>query len=1280
MIRPGHPPPVTTSSERTRDQERPSARDGQQDGQPGVGDDPERHEGLAERAVQETFRRSLDEGRRRLSRRTWPLLATGVLGGIDVGTGVLALLLVEHTTHSVLLAGLAFSIGFVAVTLARSELFTEDFLVPVTTVVARQARTRMLLRLWVGTLVANLVGGWVFTYVMMKGFPEFADTAITAGGHYVDLGLGMRAFSLAVLGGAVITLMTWMQHSTESVAVKLVPAVTAGFLLAAAQLNHAVVNSLLMFAALQTGRAPFGYLDWAGTAGLAAVGNLVGRAAAGDVAAAVPGARRTAGRAGQACPGRAGAGPAAGRRCLTPGLMRAGRGRSPGMRALALTPGTADSLRLADLPEPPDSDGPVLVDALAVGLCGTDMEILAGEYGQAPPGEDLLVLGHENLGRVRHAPDGCGLAEGDLVVGIVRRPDPVPCPACAVGQWDMCRNGQYVEHGIKGLHGFAREHWRGEPDAMVRLDPALGDLGVLLEPATILAKAWEQVERIGRRAWFDPQVAVVTGAGPVGLLAALLGVQRGLQVHVFDLVTAGPKPKLVRDLGATYHSGSLPDSGVRADVLVECTGVPSVVLDVMHCGAPDSVACLTGVSSTGSTRPVDVGALNREAVLGNDVVFGSVNANRGHYEAAAAALARADRDWLGRLVTRRVPMASYREAFTPYRRRREGRGGAAVSRIEDYALLGDLQSAALVARTGSVDWLCLPAFDSAACFAALLGDEQAGRWLLAPEAGGECTARRYLPGTMVLETTWRTADGEVRVLDLMPPRGQAPDVVRIVEGVSGSVAMRSDLRLRFDYGARMPWVRHSEHGLSAVAGPDAVTLHCGVDVHGEAGSSVSAFRVTAGQRVPFVLTWHPSHQSRPRPVDAEQALAQTVSFWQDWSGRSTVHGPYREAVQRSLLTLKALTYAPTGGIVAAATTSLPEQLGGPRNWDYRYCWLRDASGTLQSLLAAGYVAEAKAWRDWLLRAAAGDPADLQIMYGLDGRARLPEAELDWLPGYEGSRPVRTGNAASEQLQLDVWGEVLDALSLTRRASLHAAHDAWDLQVALMEHLEGAWQQPDNGLWEVRGPRRHFTHSKVMAWVAADRMAGAVRHSGLPGPGDRWAALRDEIHADVLAHGYDADRQTFTQSYGGTALDASLLLVGRVGFLPPDDPRVAGTVAAVQRELTRDGFVLRYRTGATDDGLPGGEGVFLACSFWLVDALFGLGRRDEARTLFERLLDLRNDVGLLSEEWDPVAGRQLGNTPQAFSHFPLVTSALALSGGRSRRSDEAPDEAGRWEGG
>ena len=585
-----------------------------------------------------------------------------------------------------------------------------------------------------------------------------------------------------------------------------------------------------------------------------------------------------------------------------------------------------------------------------------------------------------------------------------------------------------------------------------------------------------------------------------------------------------------------------------------------------------------------------------------------------------------------------------------------------AGRIEDYAVIGDLQTAALVGRDGSIDWLCLPRFDSPACFAALLDTPEAGRWQLAPEAGGTCTRRRYRDDSLVLETTWETPEGTVNVVDLMPPRGRAADVVRVVEGVSGRVPMRSELRLRFDYGSIVPWVEHGDGGLAAIAGPDAAWLSTPVAPHAEAGASRAEFAVSAGERFPFVLTYAPSHEPAPDAVDGLLAVEATERFWAEWIGDCTYAGQWQEPVRRSLVTLKGLTYAPTGGIVAAATTSLPEEVGGSRNWDYRYCWLRDATFTLQALLGSGFVAEARAWREWLLRAVAGAPADLQIMYSLDGARRLPEYELPWLAGYEGSAPVRIGNGAAGQFQLDVWGEVLDGLHLGRESGLAISSDSWELQRALMDFLEGNWDEPDNGLWEVRGPRRHFVHSKVMAWAGTDRMVRAVERHCLDGPVERWRRLREEIAREVCQRGYDAGRGTFTQYYGGHELDASLLLLPRVGFLGWRDERIVGTVAAIQQELCEDGFVLRYRTQEGVDGLPGTEGAFLACSFWLVDALLGLGREDEARGLFARLLALRNDVGLLAEEWDPTAGRQVGNFPQAFSHEPLITSAQQLSAG------------------
>ncbi|MFF6955854.1 glycoside hydrolase family 15 protein [Streptomyces sp. NPDC008317] len=586
-------------------------------------------------------------------------------------------------------------------------------------------------------------------------------------------------------------------------------------------------------------------------------------------------------------------------------------------------------------------------------------------------------------------------------------------------------------------------------------------------------------------------------------------------------------------------------------------------------------------------------------------------------------------------------------------------------RIEDYALIGDLQTAALVGRDGSIDWLCLPRFDSAACFAALLGDEGNGRWLLAPTGARTCSHRSYRGDTLVLDTFWETPTGTVKVTDFMPQRDRAPDVIRIVEGVSGQVDMRAELTLRFDYGAVVPWMRRADGHRVAVAGPDSVWLRSDppVRAYGKDMRTYSDFTVAEGDRVAFILTWHPSHEKRPRRFDPYEALDHSLADWDEWSARCRYQGPWRSAVVRSLITLKALTYAPTGGIAAAATTSLPEEIGGVRNWDYRYCWLRDAALTLNALVEGGYLQEAGAWRDWLLRAVAGNPADLQIMYGIGGERRLTEYEVPWLRGYEGSAPVRIGNAAAGQLQLDVYGEVLDSLFLARAAGMRDEPHAWNLQRALMDFLESAWHQPDEGIWEVRGPRRHFVHSKVMAWVAADRAVRTVEAlPRLKGDVALWRSMRAQVHAEVCEKGYDARRNTFTQSYGSEELDAATLLIPQVGFLPPTDRRVIGTVEAVRRELDLGGFVRRYTPDAVGvDGLPGSEGAFLACSFWLADALYAIGRQDEATELFERLLTLRNDVGLLAEEWDPVAGRLLGNFPQAFSHVGLVNTALALSG-------------------
>jgi GH15 family glucan-1,4-alpha-glucosidase len=657
--------------------------------------------------------------------------------------------------------------------------------------------------------------------------------------------------------------------------------------------------------------------------------------------------------------------------------------------------------------------------------------------------------------------------------------------------------------------------------------------------------------------------------------------------------------------------------------------------------------------------------------------------------------------------------------------------------IEDYALIGDMRSAALISRDGSVDWLSVPRFDSPACFAALLGDDRHGHWSIAPAAVAEAVdnvgdppgpktspasrpgkspsskppsgkpqsgklppsqpglarpgepqivgegievTRRYRGDTLILETDWHTPTGDIRVTDFMPPRdGKPPALVRIVEGLSGSVDVSCVFRIRFGYGQVTPWVRRVDSCLLAVAGPDSLWLDTPITLTGRSFAHEATFTVLAGERVPFVLAWVPSHESAPERCDPLQAAEVTQQYWDEWVSRCTYHGTYREAVIRSLITLKALTFQPTGGIVAAATTSLPEDLGGVRNWDYRYCWLRDATITLEALLRTGYTDEAFAWRAWLGRAVAGDPGDVQIMYGVAGERRLDEWEADWLPGYEHSAPVRIGNAAVNQRQLDVYGEVIDAMSLGRASGIAVDRHTWSLQRALLSFLEKHWDEPDEGIWEVRGPRQHFVYSKVMAWVAFDRGVTAVKN-GMSGPAERWQAIRDQIHREVCEKGYDAERGAFMQYYGSSQLDAAVLLIPEVGFLPPEDPRVVSTVRAVQRELMSDGLVRRYELAAAasgqlgPDGLPGSEGAFLACSFWLANALDMIGQDDEAAELFERLLSLRNDLGLLSEEYDPRYGRQVGNTPQAFSHVPLIQAALNLDrhpGAHSRTADADP---------
>lgn len=593
-------------------------------------------------------------------------------------------------------------------------------------------------------------------------------------------------------------------------------------------------------------------------------------------------------------------------------------------------------------------------------------------------------------------------------------------------------------------------------------------------------------------------------------------------------------------------------------------------------------------------------------------------------------------------------------------------------RLEEYGLIGDLHTAALVGTDGSIDWLCLPRFDSGAPFASLLGTEDNGFWRISPSGDVTGVERRYRDGTLVLETDLRTAEGVVRISDCMPPRQTHPRIVRIVEGLEGSVPMRSLMRARFDYGQTRPWFHHVGDDIMAGAGPDAIALRSDAKLEGHAADAIAEFTVEAGDRVTFELSWYPSWEEPARSIDAVAAMESTDAWWREWSGRSIYRGGWSDEVQRSLITLKALIYAPTGGIVAAPTTSLPEFLGGVRNWDYRYCWLRDAALTLDALISAGYVEEAGAWRDWLLRAVAGDPEDIQIMYGIRGERRLDEYELSHLPGYEGSAPVRIGNAASGQRQLDVYGELVDAIYRAREAGMAEAPGAPVLARDILEWLDQHWQEPDDGIWEVRGGRQHFVHSKVMAWVAVDRFVKMADEAGLKDRSGRFAELRDRMHADICAKGYDPKRNTFTQYYGSEQLDASLLLIPQVGFLPPSDPRVVGTIEAVQRELVQDGFVMRYiPDDDAADGLPPGEGAFLACSFWLVIDLALIGRRDEARELFDRLRSLQNDLGLFSEEYDQANERQIGNTPQAFTHLTMIAAAAALSEATPALSASAP---------
>ncbi|WP_348260903.1 glycoside hydrolase family 15 protein [Telmatobacter sp. DSM 110680] len=589
-----------------------------------------------------------------------------------------------------------------------------------------------------------------------------------------------------------------------------------------------------------------------------------------------------------------------------------------------------------------------------------------------------------------------------------------------------------------------------------------------------------------------------------------------------------------------------------------------------------------------------------------------------------------------------------------------------AAKIEDYALIGDCQTAALVDRNGSIDWLCWPTFSSEACFAKLLGTDDNGYWQIAPCEGEWKSSRKYREHTLIVETMFECAAGAVRLTDFMPVRGKNSDVVRIVEGIRGKVRIQMQLCLRFDYGRTVPWVTRVDDGVRAIAGPNLAILRSSVETHGENLKTLAEFDVTAGKRESFVLTYGPSHEPDPASIDYEQALKDTDNFWQEWTGRLSYEGKYREIVERSLITLKAMTYMPTGGVVASVTTSLPECIGGVRNWDYRYCWLRDTTFTLLALSNAGYYDEAAAWQDWLLRALAGSPDQVQIMYGLRGERQLQEWVVDWLPGYEGSKPVRIGNAASMQVQLDIYGEMLDSFFHAQHKMGRHTEDDFRVLVLLLKHLETIWHEPDEGIWETRGGPQQFTYSKLMAWVAFDRAVLLAKNMNYKAPSDRWTQIKDALHQQICKRGFNAQKNSFVQAYGSEELDASLLLMPLVGFLPGTDPRVQSTVEAIRRELMPDGLVLRYDTSRTQDGLPPGEGVFLACSFWMVSSLKAVGREDEAIKLFEHLLTLTNDLGLLSEEYDIHGQRSVGNFPQAFSHIALVNAAFDLEDGEGVR--------------
>jgi len=949
------------------------------------------------------------------------------------------------------------------------------------------------------------------------------------------------------------------------------------------------------------------------------------------------------------------------------------------VRALTVFPGKPGLAELVEVPEQDPTEGSVLVETIAVGVDGTDNEIVEGQYGEAPPGKDRLILGHESLGRVIDAPPGGAFARGDHLVAFVRRPDPVPCRQCAAGEWDMCSNGMYLEHGIKGADGFIAERFRVEADAAIRADPALGQLAVLTEPTSVVAKAWDHVERIGSRLSWAPERALVTGAGPLGLLATMLAVQRGLETHVLDVTTEGPKPDLARRVGASYHTGSLDDFDRPFDVVIECTGVGLLVLHAVEHLAPNGVMCLTGISGAGRTGAMfDTDMLNKAIVLeqqrGVRVGERRTASLRGRRPGAGEGGSRvAGRPDHAAGAARSMAGG----AGAPGRRREDDHRVRDVPvsdrPIADYALLSDCRSAALVSSEGSIDWLCFPRFDRPSVFARLL-DHDAGHWSIRPVGGFE-TSRRYVSGTMVLETTFRTPDGSAVLVDAMAIGSagsghmlgaDAPGLlVRRVTGTEGAVEFEMEYAPRPEYGLIFPFLTVEEGFVHGRGGADVLMLSGTRTPHVEEATARSSFRVEAGERRSFSLhhrsSWDPASTALTEEA-CHGWMDGTIEAWQRWSDlHRDYDGPWRDLVLLSGRVLQALTYKPTGAIVAAPTTSLPETPGGDRNWDYRFAWVRDASFTLEALSVAACPDEAHQFFEWMAGATAARVhlgSELQIMFGVGGEHDLSERELKHLRGWRGSVPVRLGNGAWDQRQLDVYGELLGAADRLADVGGEFHPTTKHFLADVADAAAARWQETDEGIWEVRGGRREFLYSKLMCWAALDRAIAMADRLEARERVDDWTKVREDIREAILSRGWSDEAGAFTQSFDSDELDASVLMMPIVGFLPGTDPRILSTIEAIETRLTDDrGLVYRYRA---EDGLEGEEGTFLLCTFWLAQAQAIAGLVEPARATFERAIASLNDVGLLAEEVDPATGELLGNFPQAFSHIGLINAASAIA--------------------